>query len=174
MTDWIDQKGYRANVAIVLMNDSQRVFLGRRLGNRGWQFPQGGVMPGEDIQQAMFRELEEETGLKPEHVEIVAQTHDWLRYRLPKRYQRAGQKPLCVGQKQRWFLLRFLGQDHDVCLDSCGDPEFEDWQWVDYWEPAQRVIYFKRPVYEKALKQLAPKLFPEGAPGKGSKSNNHQ
>lgn len=164
MTDWIDEDGYRANVGIVLSNSARRVFLGQRIGNRGWQFPQGGVMPGEQIKDAMYRELEEETGLKSEHVEILAQTTDWLSYKLPKRYMRFSSKPLCIGQKQRWFLLRFVGSDDDVCLDLSWEPEFEAWRWVDFWEPAKRVIYFKRPVYESALSELGPTLFPDGMP----------
>ena len=164
MADWIDDDGYRANVGIILSNSAHRVFLGQRLGNRGWQFPQGGIKPGEKVTDAMFRELEEETGLKSEHVEILAQTTDWLSYKLPKRFMRFGSKPLCIGQKQRWFLLRFVGHDEDVSVDASWEPEFEDWCWVDFWEPVKRVIYFKRPVYERALTELGPTLFPEGLP----------
>ncbi len=161
MTDWIDEQGYRANVGIILLNGNRRVFLGKRVGNRGWQFPQGGIQPGEEVVAAMYRELEEETGLKSDHVEIVAETEDWLRYKLPKRYMRLNSKPLCVGQKQRWFLLRFLGENKDIALTTHPEPEFESFRWVNYWEPARRVIYFKRPVYRKALKALAPNVFPQ-------------
>ena len=161
MTDWIDEQGFRANVGIILLNGNKRVFFGKRVGNRGWQFPQGGIQPGEEVVSAMYRELEEETGLKSEHVEIIAETGDWLRYKLPKRYMRLNSKPLCVGQKQRWFLLRFLGENKDIALTTHDEPEFESFRWVNYWEPARRVIYFKRPVYRKALKTLAPNVFPK-------------
>ena len=106
MSDWIDSQGYRANVGIVLMRDSGEVFLGQRTGARGWQFPQGGVRQGEAVEHALFRELEEEIGLQPQHVKLMGSTSDWIRYRLPKRYVRRGRGPTCIGQKQRWFLLR--------------------------------------------------------------------
>ena len=107
MSDWIDSEGYRANVGIVLMRDNGEVFLGQRTGGQGWQFPQGGVRQGEPVEQALYRELQEEIGLEREHVTLVASTADWIRYRLPKRYVRRGRGPTCIGQKQRWFLLRF-------------------------------------------------------------------
>ena len=106
MSDWIDAEGYRANVGIVLMRDNGEVFLGQRTGGRGWQFPQGGVRQGEPVEQALYRELHEEIGLTREHVTLAGSTSDWLRYRLPKRYVRRGRGPTCIGQKQRWFLLR--------------------------------------------------------------------
>ena len=105
MSDVIDPDGFRANVGIVLMRDGD-VFLGRRTGGKGWQFPQGGVRSGESLEQALFRELEEEIGVPQSAVQIVGQTERWLRYRLPPRYVRRNQQPLCTGQKQRWFLLR--------------------------------------------------------------------
>ena len=84
MGDWIDSQGYRANVGIVLMRDNGEVFLGRRVGGRGWQFPQGGVRHGEPVEQALYRELREEIGLEREHVTVAASTADWIRYDLPK------------------------------------------------------------------------------------------
>ena len=106
MGDWIDSEGFRANVGIVLMRGTGEVFLGQRTGGKGWQFPQGGVRQGEPVEQALYRELQEEIGLEREHVAIVASTADWIPYRLPKRYVRRGRGPTCIGQKQRWFLLR--------------------------------------------------------------------
>ena len=88
------------------MRDNGEVFLGQRTGGRGWQFPQGGVRQGEPVEQALYRELQEEIGLTREHVTLAASTADWIRYRLPKRYVRRGRGPICIGQKQRWFLLR--------------------------------------------------------------------
>src|SRR6202140_4176503 len=101
----IDSDGFPSNVGIVLMHREQ-VFLGRRTGGRGWQFPQGGVRAGEAPEQAMYRELDEEIGLDQSKVELVGHTGEWLRYRLPARYIRRNQRPVCIGQKQRWFLLR--------------------------------------------------------------------
>src|SRR5690606_28245038 len=164
MTDIIDSEGFRANVGIILMRDEGKVFLGRRTGGRGWQFPQGGIRLGEDIEQAVFRELHEEIGLGSEHVALVGRTPTWLRYRLPSRYVRRNRRPLCIGQKQRWFLLRLTEEEAEFDLESTAEPEFDQWRWVDYWEPVREVIYFKRPVYVKALHELAPLAHPEGLP----------
>ena len=152
----IDPDGFRPNVAIVLMNDQRRVFWAQRANNDGWQFPQGGMRTDETPVEAMYRELEEETGLRPEHVELIGSTPGWLRYRLPRRYQRHYSKPLCIGQKQVWFLLRFLGDDTAFSLDNCEEPEFRRFRWVDFWYPVDNVITFKRRVYQKALGILEP------------------
>ncbi len=162
--DFIDAEGFRANVGIILCNDTGLVMLAGRAGQRGWQFPQGGVHPGENPQQAMYRELHEEVGLREADVEMVGRTRDWLHYRLPPRYIRRNSTPRCIGQKQIWFLLRLVTGEHAVRLDASDRPEFDRWRWVDYWRPVKEVIYFKRPVYVRALAELAPALFPEGPP----------
>lgn len=164
MSDWIDEQGFRANVGIVLLDEGGRVFLGRRAGGKGWQFPQGGIRVGEDLEAAMFRELTEEIGLDASHVEILGVTRRWLRYRLPPRFQRRDQFPLCVGQKQRWFLLRSLQPEPPVRFDLADPPEFSEWRWSDYWEPVREVIHFKRPVYRRALQELGELAFPQGLP----------
>ena len=156
--DVIDPDGYRPNVAIVLTNDEGEVFWARRVGHDGWQFPQGGMLSDETPEEAMYRELFEETGLRSSHVELLASTPGWLRYRLPSRYIRQGKKPLCIGQKQVWFLLRLIGEEKDLCLDRCEQPEFDDFRWVDYWYPAHHVVTFKRRVYRRALHLLAPSM----------------
>ncbi|MCP4992426.1 MAG: RNA pyrophosphohydrolase [Gammaproteobacteria bacterium] len=160
----IDSEGYRSNVGIILCNHERRLFWGRRVGQDAWQFPQGGIKSSESPEEAMYRELEEEVGLQPNQVEIVGVTDDWLRYRLPKRFIRHNSKPLCIGQKQRWFLLRVLCEETDFCLDHTSHPEFDGWRWVKYWHPLKEVVYFKRKVYSRALQELAPLLFPEGPP----------
>ncbi|MGH8379071.1 MAG: RNA pyrophosphohydrolase, partial [Gammaproteobacteria bacterium] len=96
----IDAEGFRANVGIILADGAGRVFWARRVGQSGWQFPQGGIQEGETPEAALFRELAEEIGLEPGHVEILGSTRHWLRYRLPQRYQRHDLAPLCIGQKQ--------------------------------------------------------------------------
>lgn len=164
MSDWIDAEGFRANVGIVLMRDNGEVFLGQRTGGRGWQFPQGGVRQGEPVEQALYRELQEEIGLTREHVNLAGTTGDWLRYRLPKRYVRRGRGPLCIGQKQRWFLLRLKSSEDRVRFDATAEPEFESSRWVDYWTPVREVIYFKRAVYARALDELARHAFPNDPP----------
>src|SRR5271170_8138307 len=154
MTDLIDADGFRSNVGIVLMHHEQ-VFLGRRTGGRGWQFPQGGVRAGESLEQALYRELEEEIGVPESAVALIGQTERWLRYRLPSRYVRRNQHPVCVGQKQRWFLLRLQQPDTRFDFKRTSEPEFDHWRWVPYWEPVKEVIYFKRAVYARALSELA-------------------
>ena len=164
MADMIDRDGFRANVGIVLMHDDGRLFIGRRTGGKGWQFPQGGVRRGETAEESLFRELNEEIGLSSEDVRIVAQTRRWLRYRLPARFVRRDSKPLCVGQKQRWYLLRLRHAEPQFRFDLTGEPEFDRWRWVDYWQPIREVIYFKRRVYTRALHELGAAAFPSGLP----------
>ncbi|MBV6422951.1 MAG: RNA pyrophosphohydrolase [Steroidobacteraceae bacterium] len=164
MTDVIDADGYRANVGIVLMRGDGRVFLGRRVGGRGWQFPQGGMREGEDPHAALLRELREEIGLGPEDVAIAGSTARWLRYRLPSKFVRRNQHPVCIGQKQRWFLLRLAHEGVQFHLDTTAEPEFDKWRWADYWEPVREVIHFKRRVYRCALHELGAVAFPGGLP----------
>jgi len=155
-TTVIDSDGFRPNVGIVLANDQGQVLWARRVGGRdAWQFPQGGIDEGESPEQALYRELHEEVGLSPESVEILGTTRGWLRYRLPRRFIRKDQNPVCVGQKQKWFLLRMVADDASVKLDLNDKPEFDHWQWVSYWYPLNQVISFKREVYRRAMKELA-------------------
>jgi putative (di)nucleoside polyphosphate hydrolase len=162
MSDVIDSDGYRANVGIVLMQGAGEVFLGRRTGGRGWQFPQGGMRRGEELEDAVFRELHEEVGLNRADVELVGRTAEWIRYKLPQRFVRRNRHPLCIGQKQRWFLLRLKREEVTFAFDSTSEPEFDQWRWASWWEPVREVIYFKRPVYTQALTELAPIAFPNG------------
>ena len=152
----IDPDGFRPNVGIVLMHEDGRVFWARRVHRDGWQFPQGGMNTDETPLEAMYRELREETGLLPEHVEVLGATPGWLRYRLPPRAIRRHDRLVCIGQKQVWFLLRFKGLDTDLRLDLTDKPEFDDWRWVDFWYPMAHVVTFKRDVYARALDHLAP------------------
>jgi putative (di)nucleoside polyphosphate hydrolase len=162
--DRIDAQGYRANVGIIVSDGDGAVLLGGRIGQAGWQFPQGGIRLGESPEEAMFRELQEEIGLTRDDVEMLGTTRQWLRYRLPGRYIRRDTTPICIGQKQRWFLLRLRGARQALRLDTTATPEFDRWRWVDYWQPVAEVIFFKRRVYLRALHELAPLLFPSGAP----------
>lgn len=163
----IDHDGFRPNVGIILSNRDRRLFWGRRVGQNAWQFPQGGINPDETPEQAMFRELEEEVGLCEQQVTILGCTRGWLRYHLPKRYIRhryCGPGPTCIGQKQVWFMLRVDCGEEAFCLDRTDKPEFDAWRWVRYWQPLYEVVYFKRHVYQQALEELAPTLYPEGVP----------
>jgi putative (di)nucleoside polyphosphate hydrolase len=151
----IDRAGYRLNVGIVLINESNRVFWGKRHGHDAWQFPQGGLASGETAIEAMFRELHEEIGLDRCDVEVLGVTKRWLKYRLPKQYLRHGTDPLVIGQKQKWYLLKLITSEQKVRLDLCDSPEFDSWRWIDFHEPQDHVIFFKKQVYVQALKELA-------------------
>lgn len=151
----LDREGYRPNVGIILLNQKNQVFWGRRIRSNSWQFPQGGIDRGESPEQAMYRELHEEVGLKPEHVSIVARTRDWLRYEVPDRFVRRESRGHYKGQKQIWYLLRLEGSDCDLNLRATDHPEFDAWRWHDYWVPLDVVIEFKRGVYQLALTELA-------------------
>lgn len=154
----IDTEGYRANVGIILVNVDGSLFWAKRIGENAWQFPQGGIRESESAEQAAFRELEEEIGVSKDSAEIIGCTDDWLRYKIPEHLIRRHQIPCCIGQKQRWFLLRFTGKESEVCLDGCDKPEFDQWRWIDRSEPPHSVISFKREVYAEALKELLPLL----------------
>lgn len=151
----IDKAGYRYGVGIILVNENRQVFFAKRIGMMAWQFPQGGMLEHETPEQAMYRELKEEVGLDPEDVEILAISRRWLRYRLPERLVRHHSRPLCIGQKQKWFLLRLVNPDAKVDLQHNDDPEFDSWAWVSYWFPLKQVVTFKRRVYVMALKEFA-------------------
>ena len=151
----IDSEGFRPNVGIILANQCGQVLWAKRIGQDAWQFPQGGINVDETPEQAMYRELYEEVGLQPGDVRVLACTRGWLRYRLPRRLMRKDSRPLCIGQKQKWFLLELLSPDEQVKVDLSDSPEFDDWRWVSYWFPVGRVVAFKRDVYRRAMKELA-------------------
>lgn len=151
----LDRDGFRPNVGIILLNQKNQVFWGKRIRTHSWQFPQGGIDRGESPEQAMYRELHEEVGLQPEHVAIVARTRDWLRYEVPDRYIRRDARGHYKGQKQIWYLLRLVGGDWNLNLRATDHPEFDAWRWNDYWVPLDVVVEFKRGVYEMALTELA-------------------
>ena len=156
----IDVEGYRANVGIILRNADGKLLWARRIGQDAWQFPQGGIREDETPEEAMYRELFEEIGLDNDDVNVVGRTRDWLRYRLPRRHLRHYSKPLCIGQKQVWFLLNLVAAESKVRFDATDEPEFDYWRWVDYWRPLDEVVPFKRRVYELALSEFAPLVFP--------------
>jgi putative (di)nucleoside polyphosphate hydrolase len=155
----IDTDGFRANVGIVLANDAGQLFWGRRAGMDAWQFPQGGIRKHETVESAMFRELREEVGLRPQDVKVLGYTGGWLRYRLPEQYIRKRfASRVCIGQKQKWYLLQLLDESK-IRLDCAEKPEFDHWRWIEFWRPAEEVVEFKQRVYRKALRQFEPILF---------------
>ena len=155
----IDSDGFRLNVGIILANQFNEVLWARRIGQNSWQFPQGGIKVDETPEQALYRELYEEVGLREGDVQVLAATKGWLRYRLPKKMVRYNSHPLCVGQKQKWYLLRMLSEDSVVSVSGGNKPEFDGWRWVSYWYPLGQVVSFKREVYRRALKDLSRDLF---------------
>jgi putative (di)nucleoside polyphosphate hydrolase len=150
----LDRDGFRPNVAIVLVNGKNQAFWGKRVRQHAWQFPQGGIDAGEAPEQALYRELYEEVGLKPEHVRILGRTRDWLRYEVPRHWVRRECDAIYRGHKQIWYLLRLVGRDADVSLRTTRHPEFDAWRWNEYWVPLDSVIEFKRSVYRRGLMEL--------------------
>jgi putative (di)nucleoside polyphosphate hydrolase len=155
----IDNQGYRLNIGIIVINTNNKLLWAKRTGQNAWQFPQGGVQQGEKLHQALFRELKEELGLDPEDVEIEAVTEGFLKYRLPAGLIRHDNHPLCIGQKQKWYLLRMKAPDSRIDLICSPKPEFEKWAWVPFWYPLKHVISFKKDVYRKALLSFSKSLF---------------
>jgi putative (di)nucleoside polyphosphate hydrolase len=155
----IDADGYRPNVGIILVNKRAQVLWARRIGQDAWQFPQGGIKSDESADAALYRELREEVGLLPEDVDVLGSTKGWLRYRLPKRMVRLNSKPVCIGQKQKWFLLQLKSSEERISFEFGDKPEFDGWRWVSYWYPLGQVVPFKRDVYRRAMRELAPLLF---------------
>ncbi len=150
---------YRPCVGVTLVNDAGLIFAGQRIDTPGpaWQMPQGGVDPGESPQDAALRELEEETGVRPDLVEVLDATPDWLHYDLPEdlagRIWGGGYR----GQKQRWFLMRFLGTDDQIAIDTA-HPEFAQWRWIDADALLAAIVPFKRGIYDQVLRRFRPYL----------------
>ena len=151
----LDRDGFRPNVGIVLLNQKNQVFWGKRIRTHSWQFPQGGINFGETPEQAMFRELHEEVGLTQDHVRIVARTRDWLRYEVPTHFIRRDARGHYRGQKQIWFLLQLVGRDSDMNLRATNHPEFDAWRWGYLEEAAEIVVPFKRAAYDAVARAFA-------------------
>jgi len=152
---------YRPNVGAVLFNRDGLVFIGRRAprghtdqGVGAWQFPQGGLDKGEDPRVGVFRELAEEIGT--DRAQIIAEVPGWLTYDLPPELVGAAWKGKWRGQTQKWFALRFLGEDADIRLDAETPPEFDAWAWVRLAETPALAVGFKRPIYERVAQEFSP------------------
>ncbi len=150
---------YRKCVGLVLANAEGLVFVGQRIDAEveAWQMPQGGVDKGEDPRDAALRELWEETGVRPDLVEVAGETDDWISYDLPHEIVPRIWKGRYKGQKQRWFLLRFLGSDADVNIRT-EHPEFSEWRWLASDEVLASIVPFKRAVYAQVLAEFREQL----------------
>lgn len=161
----IRDDGYRPNVGIVICNQRGQVLWARRIGQNSWQFPQGGINDGETPVQAMYRELGEELGLGADDVKILCVSGRWYKYQLPGWLVRWNESPVCLGQRQKWFLLTLCrGAEGKIRFNTSGAPEFDSWRWVSYWYPVRQVISFKRDVYRKILKEFIPRALANGGP----------
>ncbi|MEI5687077.1 RNA pyrophosphohydrolase [Sphingomonas kyungheensis] len=159
MTDTPTDRPYRPCAGVMLINRDNRVFVGERIDTvlEAWQMPQGGIDPGEDAYAAALRELGEETGVTPDKVELIAEAPDEFYYDLPDDLAGKVWKGKWRGQRQRWFLFRFLGEDSDVQI-ATAHPEFRAWRWSDPDDLPRMIVPFKRPLYEAVLAAFRPHL----------------
>ena len=147
---------YRANVGLAVFSKAGHVFVGRRINSRGafqWQMPQGGIDAGECPEEAALRELEEEIGISPKLVKVLEETDDWIYYDFPPDLKKRLGGPY-IGQRQKWFALRFTGSDGDVRLDL-HTPEFDAWRWAELTDLPQLIIPFKRPSYQTVAQRFS-------------------
>lgn len=148
---------YRPGVGVMLVNRDGLIFVGQRFDStvEAWQMPQGGIDPGEEPWGAALRELGEETGVPPHLVEKIAETGDWLTYDLPPELVGKIWKGRYRGQRQRWYALRFLGNDGDVNI-ATEHAEFRAWKWADLAELSRLIVPFKRQLYTDLVRELGP------------------
>ena len=146
---------YRSNVGIMMVNEKGYVFVGQRLDNNqnAWQMPQGGIDAGEDPETAAYRELLEETGVKKQDIRFVASSSQWLSYDLPEDLIPILWNGKFRGQKQKWFLFKFLGEDGDINI-ATKHPEFSKWKWIPKENLLKEIVPFKKSVYESVLKEF--------------------
>ena len=146
---------YRSNVGIMMVNEKGYVFVGQRLDNNriAWQMPQGGIDAGEDPETAAYRELLEETGVKKQDIRFVASSSQWLSYDLPEDLIPILWNGKFRGQKQKWFLFKFLGEDGDINI-ATEHPEFSKWKWISKENLLKEIVPFKKSVYENVLKEF--------------------
>ena len=148
----IENLPYRANVGVMVLNKSGDVFVAQRLEHyaNAWQMPQGGIDPGEAPAEAALRELEEETGINSSKVVILSETQNWISYELPANLIPKLWNGQYRGQKQKWFLMRFLGEDTDIDIGT-EEPEFSAWKWIAPSALPDAIVPFKRDVYVAVL-----------------------
>ncbi len=146
---------YRNGIGIVIINDQKKIFVGKRIDNNSdaWQMPQGGIDAGEDEDIALFRELKEETGINQNAVKLLAKSKDYFYYNLPYFLQKKFWGGKYLGQRQRWYLLEFVGSDEQININSV-EPEFSQWKWVTEAEVITSIVAFKRDLYKQVLREF--------------------
>ena len=156
---------YRPCAGVMLVNDKGKVFVGQRLDStlEAWQMPQGGIDDGEDALAAAIREVGEETGIAPEHLRLVAEAPEELRYDLPPELVGRIWNGRWGGQRQRWFLFAFTGTDADINI-ATAHPEFRAWRWSDPADLPSMIVPFKRELYEAVLAAFDEPLRSGGQP----------
>jgi len=144
---------YRSGVGVMIINKNKEIFVGKRIDNHSdsWQMPQGGIDANEDEEKAMFRELEEETGIT--NIKIIATSREHFYYNLPYNLQKKFWGGKYLGQKQRWYLVEFLGEDKDVNIHT-KHPEFSSWKWVNIEKLANVIVPFKKELYLDVIKEF--------------------
>jgi len=147
-------QAYRSGVGMVIFNREGLILVAERIHNPGtWQMPQGGIDEGEEPETAVLREMEEEIGTR--NAEIIGMMEEWICYEFPAHTAQKLWGGKYLGQRQKWIALRFLGEDGDIRLDAHTEPEFNRWQWVRLVDLLDYVVYFKRPIYERVMKEFA-------------------
>ena len=157
MSDAFAHLPYRPCVGVMLVNQDGHVFVGQRIDDKAknpdspyWQMPQGGIDPGEDVHEAALRELWEETGVGEHHAQVIAQTREEVLYDLPDELMGRIWGGKYRGQRQKWFLYRFLGRDEQINI-ATDHPEFSRWRWIGADEMLATIVPFKRAVYDEVV-----------------------
>ena len=150
----IKEKGYRLNVGIIVANSDGKLLYCKRKNSDNWQFPQGGIDRNEDPFLAALRELYEEVGIQKDKVNLIKESENWYKYDLPRKYKKNNLLwNDFKGQKQKWFLFKLI-EEVMINLNNENNPEFDEFDWVDYWKPLDEIVEFKREIYKKVLSEL--------------------
>tara|TARA_Y100001970_G_scaffold167044_1_gene204498 strand:- start:955 stop:1443 length:489 start_codon:yes stop_codon:yes gene_type:complete len=150
----IKEKGYRLNVGIIVANSDGKLLYCKRKNSDNWQFPQGGIDRNEDPFLAALRELYEEVGIQKDKVNLIKESENWYKYDLPRKYKKNNFLwNDFKGQKQKWFLFKLI-EEVMIDLNNENNPEFDEFDWVDYWKPLDEIVEFKREIYKKVLSEL--------------------